>query len=245
MFDQGWISIHRKIKDWEWYGNSKIVHLYLHCLLKANHQPKRWQGIDVLSGQFITSYASLSAELPMSIQQIRTAINKLKSTGEITIKTTSKYSIISITNWGDYQGNNKQATGKQQANNKQVTTNNNENNDNNDNKTPPPEINQPAWNDYLEHRKAVRAGKLKPKSVDKLFKWLIEQGDHEKQEKIIDQSIRNGWKGLFELKEVKNNGTHQQINKPSLAERATNARKQFEQQDNDESMGEIYPYLRP
>jgi biotin operon repressor len=217
--------------------------------LKANHQPKRWQGVEVLSGQFITSYASLSAELPMSIQQIRTAINKLKSTGEITIKTTSKYSIISITNWDDYQGinkqNNKQVTSNQQTSNKQVTTNNNENNENNDNKTPPPEINQAAWNDYLDHRKAVRAGKLKPKSVEKLFKWLIEQGGHETQAKVIDQSIRNGWKGLFELKEVNNNGTHKQTSKPSLAERLEENRKRAERQDNEQPMGKAGLYLRP
>ncbi len=43
---------------------------------------------------------------------------------------------------------------------------------------------------------------------------------------------------------VQNNGSHKQTSKPSLAERATNARKKFEQQDNDEPMGETYPHLR-
>ena len=131
----GWISIHRKFKDWEWYDDSKIVHLFLHCLLKANHKPKSWRGIQIESGQFITSRDKLSTELPLTIQQIRTALNKLKATGEITIKTTSKYSMISITNWDEYQNinqpDNQQVTSNQPASNQQVTTNNNDNNANN------------------------------------------------------------------------------------------------------------------
>lgn len=131
--DNGWVKTHRKLIEWEWYDDSKIVHLYLHCLLKANHKPNKWRGIVIESGQFVTSYNKLSCELPMSVQQIRTSLNKLKSTSEITIKSTSKYSIISITNWDSYQQDNKpankQVTSKQQTDNKQITTNKNEKND--------------------------------------------------------------------------------------------------------------------
>jgi hypothetical protein len=137
---QGWISIHRQVKEWEWYGDSKIVHLFLHCLMSANHKPKKWKGIQIEAGQFITSRDKLSAELPLSVQQVRTALDKLKSTGEITIKTTTKYSMISITNWSKYQESNQpisqQVTSKQPSNNQQVTTNNNDNNEDNVNKEP-------------------------------------------------------------------------------------------------------------
>lgn len=85
---------------------------------------------------------------------------------------------------------------------KELNRNNNINNNNNNNKTLclPKTLNIESWNEYLEHRTATRAGKLKPKSVEKLVLWLIAQGGHEVQAQIIDQSIRNGWKGLFELK---------------------------------------------
>ena len=133
--NQGWISVHRATKEWEWYGDSKIVHLFLHCLMSANHKPKSWRGIQIEAGQFITSRDKLAAELPLSVQQVRTALDKLKSTGEITIKTTTKYSMISITNWSKYQESNqpinKQVTNEQPSNNQQVTTNNNDNNANN------------------------------------------------------------------------------------------------------------------
>lgn len=94
---QGWVKLHRKIIDWEWYTDSGTLHLYLHLLFKANFEPKKWQGITINRGQFITSIDKLAAELPLSVRQIRTRLDKLKSTNELTIKTTSKYSIITIT----------------------------------------------------------------------------------------------------------------------------------------------------
>lgn len=69
----------------------------------------------------------------------------------------------------------------------------------------PPELNAKAWIEYLEYRKEYKMRKLKPISEEKLIKWLIEQGDHKIQSGIIDQTMRNGWTGLFELKESKSN----------------------------------------
>tara|TARA_R110002012_G_scaffold262505_1_gene444817 strand:+ start:20086 stop:20598 length:513 start_codon:yes stop_codon:yes gene_type:complete len=65
-------------------------------------------------------------------------LKKLKSTGEITSKSTSKYSIISIACYDKYQDDNKQnninLTDKQQTTNKQLTTTNNDNNVNKEKK---------------------------------------------------------------------------------------------------------------
>jgi hypothetical protein len=135
---EGWISLHRKFIDWEWYDDNNVVKLFIHCLLKANHKEKSWKGIVVPKGSFITGRKQLAIETKLSEQQIRTALNKLKSTNEITIKATNLNSIISITNWDFYQDNNQQTTKrvttKQPTNNQQVTTTNNDNNVNNDNK---------------------------------------------------------------------------------------------------------------
>lgn len=134
---EGWISLHRKFLDWEWYSDINTKALFLHCLLRANHKSKNWRGIDIKKGQFVTSLKHLSSETGLSIQQIRTCLNKLKSTNEVTSKTTNLNTLISICNWDKYQDDNKQnnkpSTNKQQTNNKQITTNNNDNNDNNDN----------------------------------------------------------------------------------------------------------------
>lgn len=133
---QGYIKLHRQLLEWEWYKNIPVRIIFEHCLLKANHKDKKWQGQTITKGSFITSYENLAFETGLTVQQVRTAISKLKSTGEITYKSTSQYSIISINNWEEYQEDNtqsnKQITSEQQTNNKQITTTKNVKNDKND-----------------------------------------------------------------------------------------------------------------
>jgi len=123
----GWIKLHRCFLDWEWYDEPGMVWLFLKCLLLANYEDKKWHGIDLPRGSFVTSYESLSSKkAKVSVMQVRTIIKRLILTGELTIKTTNKYTVISIINYNKYQEDNKQInkqlTNKQQTNNKQITT---------------------------------------------------------------------------------------------------------------------------
>ena len=83
-------------------------------------------GETIPRGSFVTSLDSLAKELGLSVQEIRTALKHLISTGELTSKSTNKYSIITVVNYEMYQQVNKQPnsplTGNQQATNKQLTT---------------------------------------------------------------------------------------------------------------------------
>lgn len=121
-----YLKLYYKMLEWEWYTDANVMRLFIHCLLKANRFDKKWHGVEIKAGSFITSYENLAFETGLSVQQIRTAINKLTSTGEITYKSTSRYSMIIVNSWIEYQAeqqtNNKQITNKQQTNNKQVTT---------------------------------------------------------------------------------------------------------------------------
>lgn len=123
---RGYIKAYRKIVDWEWYTDVNTAHLFRHCLYKANIEDKKWRGQLVVRGSFITSLEHLSCETGLTVQQVRTALNKLKSTNEITCKTTSHNTVILVNNYEIYQENNtqdnKQITNNQQTNNKQITT---------------------------------------------------------------------------------------------------------------------------
>lgn len=133
---EGFIQLWRKFKKWEWYDNINTKVLFLHLLLSANHEERYWHGIKIEKGQFVTSIQKLAIETGLSVQNVRTALDNLQSTHEITKYTTPKYTIITINNWCEYQGGNKvtnkQLTNNQQTTNKQLTTNNNDNNDNNE-----------------------------------------------------------------------------------------------------------------
>ena len=75
----------------------------MYLLLSANHKDGKWQGIDVLRGQHITSVEKIAQNTGLSRQMVRTALGKLVSTGEITIKATNRYSLITVINWAVYQ----------------------------------------------------------------------------------------------------------------------------------------------
>lgn len=128
---EGFISINRKILEWEWYTDNNVKSLFIHCLLKANFKDKNWRGNKVKRGTFITSYSNLSKELGLSVQQVRTALDKLKSTKEITSKPTNKNTLITVIKYNDYQKNlvvpTSKPTDEQQADNNQITTTNKDN----------------------------------------------------------------------------------------------------------------------
>ena len=133
----GFILLYRQITEWEWYQNPNTFRVFLHCLLMANFTDGRFEGRDIKRGQFVTSLPNLAKQTKLSIQQVRTALYHLKSTGEITDTSTSKYRLITVVKYNDYQQdnrqNNSQSTGEQQASNRQVTGNQQQYNNNNNN----------------------------------------------------------------------------------------------------------------
>jgi hypothetical protein len=41
----GYIKLHRKLVDWEWYTDIPTKTLFIHLLLVANHKPNKWRGM--------------------------------------------------------------------------------------------------------------------------------------------------------------------------------------------------------
>lgn len=123
--NSGFVFLHRKLTNWEWYTNVNTAHLFIHCLLSANHKDNMWQGIKIKRGSFITSRAKLSAQTGLSEQAVRTALDHLKQTGEITCEGKNKYTIITVNNYSEYQQPTSNQPAKQprknQRNNQQTT----------------------------------------------------------------------------------------------------------------------------
>jgi hypothetical protein len=126
----GWIKLHRKITDWEWFEDKNTFIVFITLLLMANHKEKKYKGIVVKIGTIVTGRDILARQTKLSVQQIRTALNKLKLTNEITIETSSQGTVIEIVNYKKYQLTTNEITIEQPINNHQTTTNNNVNKDN-------------------------------------------------------------------------------------------------------------------
>lgn len=99
----GYIKIDRGIMDWEWWDDDKVLKLWLTVLLLANWEDKKWHGKDIPRGSFWTSIESLSEASGLSTQEVRTALCKLISTGELTSKATNHGRLITVVKYGDFQ----------------------------------------------------------------------------------------------------------------------------------------------
>jgi len=125
----GHIKLHRSIFDWEWWDDINTFRLFVTILLLANWKEKRWHGKTIRRGSLWTSLPTLSQKSGLTMQQTRTALNKLISTGEITDKATREGRLITVVNYGKYQAGNAEATDKltddltdeQQTNNRRAT----------------------------------------------------------------------------------------------------------------------------
>lgn len=128
MENSGWIKIHRKILDWEWYQDFKTLKLFFHLILIANRNEKKWRGITIEEGETIRSLETLSKETKLTVRSIRTAINNLKSTGEVTERKHHFYRILKVKNYKRYQETTEPLTRQRQDNDKRTTHNKNQEN---------------------------------------------------------------------------------------------------------------------
>lgn len=139
----GWIKLHRQITDWEWYTDHNTFRVFLHLLLTANHKDKKFKGMDLKAGTIVTSRDLLAYATGLSVRQIRTALDKLKTTNELTIKTSPQGTIIQIVNYVKYQIEASETTNKRPTSDQQTTSNKNVKNNK--------EINIPSYSEFLAY----------------------------------------------------------------------------------------------
>ena len=183
----GWIKIHRKFLDWEWFNKSEAVHLFVYMLLKANHKDGKWQGIEVKRGQFVSSLGNISSATGISIQTIRTILKKLEKTNEIELKSTSQFTIVTICKYECYQDQeedtNKPLTNNQQTTNKQLTTNKNDKNKE--------EYNIPIRKQEFALKLASFVEMYGKEMIREFYEYWTEHGEHDKKMRFEKQSSFN------------------------------------------------------
>ena len=104
----GFIALFRKFREWEWYKNTNTKVVFIELLLTANFKEGRFEGHEVPKGSVVTSVSKIAQATGLSQSEVRTALKHLILTNEIANTTTSKFSIISIKKWNEYQEVSKQ-----------------------------------------------------------------------------------------------------------------------------------------
>jgi len=212
----GWILLHKCLLNWEWYKDINTKCLFIHCLLKANYSDNDWKGKTIKRGQFFTSLETLSHELNMSIKEIRGAIKKLEKTKELGIQGASNGTMITICKYEDYQNlellkgkqKGKQRASKGQAKRQQYKEELKEEELKENNiELYFQNISSLTWHKWTDYKKAQYKFSYKTKQSEQIaLNELINlaKNDPVIADKIVNHSIANGYKGLFELKNGSN-----------------------------------------
>lgn len=129
---QGRIKLHRQTVERWWYKKPNMFHCFFYLIMKANHKDVIRQWIEVKRWQAIIWLIQSSKDTGISTQSFRTCLKNLEQTWEIIVKSTNKFTIVTIVKYWDFNDmdneTNKQLTNNQQTTNKQLTTNKNDKN---------------------------------------------------------------------------------------------------------------------
>lgn len=184
----GYIKLHRKITDWEWFHTPNTLALFIYLLLKANYRDSEYHGVLVKRGQLVTSLPKLSTDVSLTIQQTRTALAHLKSTGEITDVSNPQYRVITIVKYDDYQASTDDSTGNQQ------TINRRSNRRSTDKVTPSEEYKEYKNNISLPSEEISVQKKFTPPTTDDVDAYCDEKGIFGfDSQKFVDYYTSNGW----------------------------------------------------
>lgn len=99
-----YIKLDRRICEWEWFTDGNTLKLWIYLLANAQYKDTKFKGIEIKRGQIITGRKKLAECLGMSERQIRSCLKHLEKTQEVTIKSTNRFTLITIVKYDFYQG---------------------------------------------------------------------------------------------------------------------------------------------
>ena len=124
MSAPGWIKVHRALMDHWCATEPEALAVWVRLLCEANFESKKIMIngclVDVQRGQLVFGLDAFSKKSGVSVSKLRRIISMLEGDGMISRQKTSKYSLISIACYDKYQEDDRQITGKSQANHNQI-----------------------------------------------------------------------------------------------------------------------------
>lgn len=121
----GFVKLPNELAEWAWYNDNNTLAVYVRLIFGAAWKDREYKNVHLKRGQIITTIPQIAEQSNLTVQQVRTVIDRLKSTGKITVERTSKFSIITLTEYDCDAVSNSQdnspTTDKQQSDNSQAT----------------------------------------------------------------------------------------------------------------------------
>jgi len=115
MSNNGYVRLSKSFLSWKWIHKPETVVLFITILVLANYEDTTYEDKELKRGQLITTIARLADTTGLSVKTVRTSISRLQKTGEISVKSANKYTLITVEKYDFYQSD-EAYTGKQTAN---------------------------------------------------------------------------------------------------------------------------------
>ena len=115
---EGYVKLYRKSVHSSVFQNAMVWRFWCWCLTKASHKETTvmigFTPVNIHAGQFVFGRKVAAKELKTSERKTRTCLSTLIKLGNMTSKTTNRYTVLTVVNWGIYQDrgnkNDQQAT---------------------------------------------------------------------------------------------------------------------------------------
>lgn len=229
--NKGFVKLYRSMLTWEWYDDINVKILFLHLILTANYEDKKWRGKVIKRGQRVVSVKKLSEELGITVRQVRTAIDKLVMTNDLTNSKFAECNVLTLVNYDKYQSvtnemanvgqtSDKRLTNRGQTSDKSMTTTKEykereeykeykeikkEEKKKQPSESPFDKIENEKLKQVLSDFKDMRKAMKKP-MTEKAEQLLLDKlnnlsKDEAEQIKIVELSIVNNWLSVYPLKQ--------------------------------------------
>lgn len=208
MTNRGYVKLYRKLKENVIYTNSRAVHVFIECLLRASHKRRVFymgrEKMELKPGDFVLGRHEFSESVSMSPSTAWHWIEELEKNGILNTNRTAKGTVASVINWEEYQACNSRNHKKKTPVKQQVDTNNNVNNDKNvenDNKRDSPE--QIPYGEIVAflNKQAEREFKPSTKITRKKIRARVNEGFKVEDFKTVICKKVAEWKGDEEMEQ--------------------------------------------
>ena len=217
----GWIKTYREIMEHPMWMNTVDFKIFSWILFKANTNDKITglkigkgvTSVSVKRGQMIFGRHKAEEELFIDGSTIYKSIQRLEKWECVKLDSNNQYTLISVCNYEYYQGNKgSMVTSKEQPSNNQVTSKEQPSN------TPKEDLEykeskeekelsemEKAFKRWSEYRTSIKKP-IHEASMEAAKNKLIKLSGNNPilAKEIVEDSIANGYQGLFELKNSKN-----------------------------------------